>query len=77
MASPSKGLYYRCYFTKDDRIVGYVNIFAENDDEAIDQSRKILSAARYLSVELWRGTECVATLEKEAPETSDRDLVAH
>ena len=67
MANQIDGYYYRCHLTKDNRLVGYRKLFAANDDDAIEQARKILATVSPLSLELWRGREYVAMLEADAP----------
>ena len=56
--------YYRCYFIQDDRIVGYEDVFSHDDDGAIERAREILRDKTHRTIELWRGKERVAVLEK-------------
>ena len=65
MHSGIRERYYRCYFMKDDRIVGYQNVFSHDDDGAIDKAREILRDESQRTIELWRGKERVAVLEKD------------
>lgn len=67
MDDPTRERYYRCYFICDDHIVGHEDVFDHDDDYAIEKARKLLEAASYTALELWRGKECIAKLEKESP----------
>jgi hypothetical protein len=67
MDSPVQERYYRCYFISNDHIVGYKNVFSDDDVGALEKLGDILAATEHLSVELWRGTECVAKLDKILP----------
>jgi hypothetical protein len=51
---------------KDEHIVGYEDVFSHDDDEAIEKARAILSVSDSLTLEVWRGTERVAKLERDA-----------
>ena len=57
--------YYRCYFMRDDHIVTFENIFSFDDDEAVKKARAHLSKRSYLSIELWRGKQFIATLTND------------
>ena len=67
MDSPGQERYYRCYFVSNDHIFGYRHVLSEDDVSAIESLEEILAATEYLSVELWRGKECVAKLDKSLP----------
>jgi hypothetical protein len=67
MDSPVQDRYYRCYFISNDHIFGYKNVFSNEDVSAIEKLGEILAATKCLSVELWRGEECVAKLDKILP----------
>jgi len=54
--------YYRCYLIEDEHIVGHQEVFSHNDDAAIEKAREILEASTFVEVELWRGTERVASI---------------
>lgn len=70
--------YYRCYLIEDDRIVRPQDVFSYDNAGAIEQAEEILATTHYLSIEVWRGHECVATVNKAAaPVASDRDKSAH
>jgi hypothetical protein len=71
MDSASKALYYRCYFTQNDHVIAHEEIFCDDDDAAIEKARAILASAKFMSLELWRGAECVAKLDKEEAHSSD------
>ena len=58
-------LYYRCYFIQDDRIVGHEDVYSRDDDGAIEKARELLNAGTLRMIELWRGKERVAVLEKD------------
>ena len=57
--------YYRCYLIKDEHIVRHEEVFGPDDDVAIDKAREILEASKFLSIEVWRGTERVASIAKD------------
>ena len=57
--------YYRCYFIQNDRIVDYEDIFSAEDGEAIEEARELLNAGTRRTIELWKGKERVAVLEKD------------
>jgi hypothetical protein len=57
--------YYRCYFIQADRIVGHEDVFSADDDSAIEKARELLNAGTLRKIELWRGKERVAILEKD------------
>jgi hypothetical protein len=57
--------YYRCYLIKDEHIVRHEEVFSHNDDAAIDKGREILEASKFLAIEVWRGTERVASIAKD------------
>jgi hypothetical protein len=71
MDSSSKALYYRCYFMKNDHVIALEEIFSDDDDAAIETARAILASAKFLSLELWRGAERVAKLDKEEHHSSE------
>jgi hypothetical protein len=71
MDSRSKGLYYRCYFTINDRIVAHEAINCADDAAAIEKARALLAGTSYLSLEVWRGAACVAKLEKDESTSSE------
>jgi hypothetical protein len=75
MPSQPDGLYYRCYFTKNDHIVAVEAVFAADDDGAIERARTLLAAAEFLSMELWRGAECVAKLDKDVLEPPTEEVL--
>jgi hypothetical protein len=55
----------RCYFIQADRIVGHEDVFSADDDSAIEKARELLNAGTLRKIELWRGKERVAVLEKD------------
>ena len=65
MANTSPHQYYRCYFMREGRIVAYEDVFSYDDDRAIEKAREILSGESYPTIELWRGKELVAVLERD------------
>jgi hypothetical protein len=42
-------------------------VFSDDDVGALEKLGDILAATEHLSVELWRGKECVAKLDKILP----------
>jgi hypothetical protein len=71
MDSPNRERYYRCYFIRNDRIARHEDVYCYEDEGAIEKVREILAASEYLSVELWRGKDCIARLDKPHPAAAD------
>jgi hypothetical protein len=67
MDSLVKERYYRCYFISNDHVVGYKDVFSHDDVGAIEKLGEISVVTEHLSVELWRGKECVAKIDKKPP----------
>jgi hypothetical protein len=57
--------YYRCYLIKDEHVVAHEEVFRPDDDAAIDKAREILESSKFLAIEVWRGTERVASIAKD------------
>jgi hypothetical protein len=64
--------YYRCYLVKDEHIVGHEVVFGRDDDAAIEKAREILEASTFLTIEVWRGAERIASIGKSADLFADR-----
>ena len=71
-ASEVRERYYRAYLIKDEHIVGYENVFSHDDDAAIEKAREILKASKFLTIEVWRGNECLASVAKHDALSIDR-----
>ena len=65
--------YHRCYLIKDEHIVRHEEVFSPDDDAAIDKAREILEASKFLAIEVWRGTERVASIAKDDGFSFDRE----
>lgn len=55
---------YRGYFVVGSRIVDVAVIECLDDTTALIEANKLLSASRYASMEIWRGTRKVSTVIK-------------
>ncbi|MBA4098878.1 MAG: hypothetical protein C0484_19200 [Rhodospirillum sp.] len=71
-ASEVRERYYRAYLIKDKHIVGYENVLSHDDDAAIEKAREILKASKFLTIEVWRGNECLASVAKHDALSIDR-----
>jgi hypothetical protein len=65
--------YYRCYLIKDEHIVRHEEVFSHDDVAAIEKAREILGASMFLTIEVWRGTECVASIAKDNSFSIDQE----
>ena len=67
--------YYRCYLMHDGHISRPADVFSFDDADAIDQAAEILSTAIHTSIEVWRGKEHVATVNRsDMVAAADRDV---
>ena len=57
---PIREKYYRCYFTRDDEVMGYEDVFSHDDVGAIEKVNILLGERGSRSAELWRGANCIA-----------------
>ena len=62
--SEARERHYRAYFIKDEHIAGYETVFSRDDDAAIEKAREILIASKFMTIEVWRGNECLASVAK-------------
>ena len=74
--SATRERYYRAYFIKDDHIAGYENVLSHDDDAAIEKAREILKSSEFLTIEVWRGNECLASVAKHDGLSIDRTDVS-
>jgi hypothetical protein len=51
---------------RNEHIVGYQEVFRHDDDAAIERSEEILKVSTFWEIELWRGTERVASIAEMA-----------
>jgi hypothetical protein len=56
--------YYRCYLLRDDHVARHEDVFSYDDLGAIEKAEGILAGAEHLSIEVWRGRQHVATVNK-------------
>jgi predicted RNase H-like HicB family nuclease len=61
---PIREKYYRCYFVKDDHIMGYEAVFSHDDVGAIEKVTTLLGERNTRSAELWRGANCIARFDE-------------
>jgi hypothetical protein len=64
--------YYRCYLIKDEHIVAHEGVHTPDDDAAVEKAREILEASKFSEIEVWRGTERVASIAKDDRLSIDR-----
>ena len=64
--------YYRCYLIKGEHIVRHEEVHTPDDDSAVKKAREILEASEFLEIEVWRGTERVASIAKDDGLSIDR-----
>lgn len=74
MHSGIRKRYYRCYFLRDDHIVGVEEIHSHDDVEAIDKAQASLAKTEGLTAELWRGRERIAAIDEKGPSFPKQEL---
>ena len=74
MHSGIRKRYYRCYFLRDDHIVGVEEIHSHDDVEAIDKAQASLAKTESLTAELWRGRERIAAIDEKGLSLAKQDL---
>ena len=66
--------YYRCYFLKDDHIVGFEEFIGDSNVDAIEKARALLAHVENLTVELWRGSERIAAIDRSGAIPADLEI---